>query len=544
MSWKKKMTGTWNLIKLIFRRDRVKLPIWIISTVGFLLYMIPLLRNTYAFAPETLETLYQQFGAVPAGLFLTGPMDMPDFSSLFTLETVLWWGMLIAFMNTLFVIRHTRQNEEMGAQELIMSGRVHRGAGLLATLLVALLMNIVMMLAIGTGMSLLYDSWSGSPWLYAAGFGGLGFAWAVIAAVLAQLFESTRSANATAAILVGIAFMLRGVGDFLGTVGANDIVQAAWPSWLSPFGWVQATRSLTFPDWWPLLMPLVFVIVTIPLAFFMLSKRDVGSGLLPSRAGHARASKFLRTPLGLTVYLQKNIFIGWLAGTLAMVGVIGALVPQMSKVYDSSEELRLMIESMGGRGELVSTFLSAMLMIAVLMILAFVIHALSRIRAEEGSGHTENLLATRLSRPKWLFSHLAVTLVGATIMLSASGLVMALAVNGLSEWSVNIWDYVLGALSYWPLVALLAGLYIALFGLLPRAAGLVLWIFYGFVVSMSWIGPLLRVDQWIMDLSPISHMASAPAETVKFAPLLVMIAIATVTVALGSVRWRQRNLVD
>ncbi|MCL1929560.1 hypothetical protein FWF93_00165 [Candidatus Saccharibacteria bacterium] len=538
------MTGVWNLIKLILRRDRVKLPVWILSLTGILVCMIPILRDTYA-TPETLSTLHQQFSAVPAGLFLTGPMDGANFGSLFTLETILWWGIMIAFMNTLFVIRHTRQNEEMGAQELIFSGRVHRSANLVAVLIVALSTNIVMATIMGLGMDSLYDAWgNGSVALYAVTMGVFGFVWASIAAILTQLFESTRTANTMAAILIGVAFMLRGIGDFLGEIGANGTIQAAWPSWLSPFGWSQATRSLTFPDWLPLLAPLVFVVVAIPLAFFMLSRRDVGSGLLPARSGHARASKFLRTPLGLTWYLQKNVFLGWACGAIALVAVVGALVPQMSKVYDSSPDLAQMIAAMGGNGALIPTFLSAMLMIAVLMILAYAIHALSRTRVEESSEHLESLLGTHFSRTKWLGLHLAVVLIGAAVMLVVSGLIMALCVNTLSSWSVDVGEYVIGALSYWPLVALLAGLYIALFGLLPRATGAVLWAVYGFIAFMSWIGPLMRLDQWIMDLSPLSHMASAPAEAIRLTPLAVLSVIALMLGVLGFMTWRNRNLVQ
>ena len=538
------MTGTWNLIKLILRRDRVKLPVWILSLVGILLWMIPILKDTYA-APETLATLHQQFSMVPAGLFLTGPMDGANFGSLFTLETVLWWGIMIAFMNTLFVIRHTRQNEEMGAAELIFSGLVHRGAGLAAALIVAFVMNLVMAVLMGAGMCLLFDGWgNGSVMLYAVAMGIFGFVWACIAAILAQLFESARTANAVAAILVGMAFLLRGVGDFLGQVGANGTVAAAWPSWLSPFGWSQATRSLTFPDWSPLLVPLIFVAVVIPLAFFCLGKRDVGSGLLPARAGRARAGRFRRTRLGLTWYLQKNVFIGWTAGALALVAVVGALVPQMSKVYNSSPELAQMIAAMGGDGAMIPTFLSAMLMITVLMILAYAIHALSRARVEESSGRLENLLATRFSRWRWLGLHLAVVLVGAAIMLAISGFVMALCVNTLSNWSVDIGEYVLGALSYWPLVALLAGLYVGLFGVLPRLGGAVLWIFFGFIAFMSWLGPLLKIDQWVMNLSPLTHMAAAPSETIRITPLIIMLVVSVALGTFGFITWRRRNLVE
>jgi ABC-2 type transport system permease protein len=93
--------------------------------------MIPVLSETYA-KPETLEALFGQFSTVPAGLFLTGPMDGADFGSLFTIETVLWWGLVIAFMNTLLVVRHTRQSEETGAMEMLLSTRASRFAPLAA----------------------------------------------------------------------------------------------------------------------------------------------------------------------------------------------------------------------------------------------------------------------------------------------------------------------------------------------------------------------------------------------------------------------------
>ena len=160
-------TGFWPLIKLIFRRDRVKLPVWIICFTVFLLWMIPLLKEMYSDA-DTLATLYQTFALNPAGIFLTGMMDGPTFGALITIETVLWWGLAIAFMNILLIVRHTRQNEEMGAQELIQSCRVGRWASLLAVLKVAFLTNMIITVALGFGMTLLTDQWSASQsWLYA-----------------------------------------------------------------------------------------------------------------------------------------------------------------------------------------------------------------------------------------------------------------------------------------------------------------------------------------------------------------------------------------
>lgn len=538
------LAGTKTLIGLILRRDRIKLPIWIIGIVGSLLAMVPVLRDVYG-DQAALTTLFQTFSLNPAGLFLTGPMDAPNFGALMTIETILWWGLAIAFMNILLVVRHTRQNEEIGAQELILSGQAHHGSSLAAVLIVAFVANAIIALGIGIGFGALESSWSTNQgWLYGLGMGLFGLAWASIASVVAQLTQSARSASGILAGLIGIAFLLRGIGDFMGTTDANGLMQPTWISTLSPFGWLQATRPLTFPEWWPLAIPAIFASVSVLLAFFLLGKRDVGAGILPSRRGRVRASAFLKTPLGLTWHLQKNIFIGWLVGVLAMVVTIGVLVPEMTNVYESSENMKTLIAAMGGTGAIIPAFLSAMLSIVVLMVIAYAVQGLGKLRSEESSGHLENLLATRLSRMKWMGLHGIVVVAGGTLMLALSGTGLALCVNLVSDYQIDVWEYMLAGLSYFPLLFIFIGMYIALFGFLPRIAGIVLWTYYGFVAFMSWLGPLLKLDQKILDLSIMTHIAAAPAEEIIAKPLLILSAVAVGLIILGSAIWRHRNLLE
>jgi ABC-2 type transport system permease protein len=536
------LRGTGTLIGLILRRDRLKLPIWIVCIVAFLLAMVPLLRDVYG-DEASLTSLYQTFGANPAGLFLTGPMDAPSFGALMTIETILWWGLAVAFMNVLLVVRHTRQNEEMGAQELILSGQVHRGTGLVAVLVVALLANSAIAVGIGAGFGMLDTPWSADQgWLYGLAMGLFGFVWAAIAAVVVQLVASARSANGILAGLIGAAFLLRGIGDFMGRADTAGLMQPTWLSWLSPFGWLQATRPLTFPEWWPLLIPVGITVAFMTAAFFLLGKRDVGAGILPSRKGRARASAFLRTPIGLTWHLQKNIFIGWLIGVVAMVVTIGVLVPQMSHVYESSEATKSLIAAMGGTGAIIPAFLSAMLSIVILMVIAYAVQGLGKLRSEESSGHLENLLATRFSRFKWLTLHAAVVTVGGACMLALSGAVLAWCVDVASDYQIDIWEYTVAGLSYFPLLLVFVGAYILLFGIVPRVAGVVVWVYYGFVAFMSWLGPLLKLNQQILDVSVMTHIAAAPAEEIIVRPLVIMLAVAVGCIVIGGVLWRHRNL--
>ncbi len=539
------MAGLGTLIQLIFRRDRVKLPMWIVAIVASLLAMVPLLKETYG-AGDELETIYQTFGTNPAGLFLTGPMDSPTLAAFMTLETLLWWGLAIAFMNVLLVVRHTRQNEEMGAQELLLAGQVHRVTNLMAALLVAVGVNTLLAVSIGAGMVVVAGGEWGSEnaWLYGVAFGVFGFVWAGIAAFAVQLFENTRSATGALAGLIGASFVVRGVGDFMGAKNADGLLEPTWVSSLSPFGWLQATRGLTAPDWWPLLIPLVCAMVIIPLAILLQVRRDVGAGILPSRRGRARATSFLRTSFGLTWYLQKNIFIGWLCAVIAMVVTIGVLVPEMSHIYESSESLKQMIEAMGGSGQMIPAFLSAMLSIIALMVVAYVLQGLGRLRGEESSGHLENLLAARLARDSWLMLHVSVVLLGGLVMLVLTGLLLAASVNLTADFEVDTWSYIVGVMSYWPMLLLFTGIYVCLFGVLPRAAGLITWIYFGLVLFLSWLAPLLQLDKWLMNLSPLEHMAAAPAEEVERLPLLYIVTIGLVLCAIGFAAWQRRNLLE
>lgn len=538
------MTGLWTMIRLILRRDRVKLPLLVGGFVLTLVSMIPLLQDVYG-DEESLTTMYATFGANPAGLFMTGPMDEPTFGAFMVLETLIWWGVALAFINVLLVVRHTRHNEEIGAQELLLSGQLHRASSLMAVLVVALGMNALIVLGLASGMETMSPEWStGQSWLYAVAMGAFGFAWAAIAAIVVQLVESGRSANGMLAALIGGGFIVRGIGDFMGKVDASGIHQPAWASNFSPFGWLQATRPLTEPDWMPLALFAGFSVAATTFGFVLLAQRDVGAGLLPSRKGSVRASNFLASPLGLTLYLQKGVFIGWFMAVLVMVGTIGVLVPQMSDVFDSSDSMRQTIQAIGGTGALVPTFMSAMMAIVCLMVFAYVLHGLGRLRGEEASGHLESLLATKLSRLQWICLHAGVVLAGGLIMLAATGFTLAVLANALSEYNFNVGDYTLASLSYAPVVLAFTALYVVLFGLLPRLASGVTWLYFGFIAFALWLGPIVQLDQVIMNFSILEHFSAPPAEDIKMLPLAITSVAGLAMLAIGLTAWRGRNLIE
>jgi ABC-2 type transport system permease protein len=98
-----------------------------------------------------------------------------------------------------------------------------------------------------------------------------------------------------------------------------------------------------------------------------------------------------------------------------------------------------------------------------------------------------------------------------------------------------------GMLAYAPATWLLAGLTLALVGLVPHAAPAAWAVLTAcFVIGM--FGQLLDLPQWASDLSPFQHVPQLPAADFAAAPLLVLTAIAIGLMALGLAGLRHRDL--
>lgn len=107
-----------------------------------------------------------------------------------------------------------------------------------------------------------------------------GIVFSAVAAVTAQVTVSARVATGLGMAAIGIAYVLRAVGD----LAEGD---PGWASWLSPIGWSQQIRPFAGDRWWVTAPPLLATLLLVPVAFALRSRRDLGSGNVggPARAG-------------------------------------------------------------------------------------------------------------------------------------------------------------------------------------------------------------------------------------------------------------------
>ncbi|MFF1254477.1 hypothetical protein ACFVYC_18555 [Pseudarthrobacter sp. NPDC058329] len=294
---------------------------------------------------------------------------------------------------------------------------------LYATLLLGSCANVVLALAVAAGFIGAGLPVQGSL-LTGAAVSAVGLFFMAAAALVAQIMPSARSANGTAAALVGGAYLIRGAGDALGTADASLLhVTAAWPSLSTPIGWGQRIRPFTETDTLPLLVIGAVAIVLAGVAVALRNSRDLGTSYIAADdSGAERAGAGLASMLGLAWRLQRGSLASWCFTTAALGAVAGGLGPVVRDALEGNPSvIELMSRIIPGDAGLVDLFTTAMLGIAGVLAAAAGIEAVLRLRAEEAEGRAELLLSVPASRFRWLGSTLGVAALTTTAVAVASG---------------------------------------------------------------------------------------------------------------------------
>ena len=530
-------TGTGQLLRLALRRDRVVGTVWVLGLFVFALSQAASIVSLYPTQADLdrLARTAEGIGANPAVVALQGPAyDASTYGGATAWQVVTPGVFLLGLMSMLLVTRHTRQEEETGRAELVSAGVVGRYAWLAAGLLYVLAVNVVLAVITALGYVAMGLPAAGSVAL-AVGCGVCGLVFAGVAAICVQLTEHARSANGMAFAVLGVAFLLRAIGD--------SAAGLAWLAWLSPIGWAERFRPFAGERWAVLLLPVALLLVLLAVVAALVTRRDVGAGVLPARLGPAAAPAWLRSPLGLAWRLQRGALIGWAVGAAVAGLSFGGIAQDMVQFAEQDPETAKALASLGGAGSITDIYLAAVLSWIGMLAAGYAVQATLRLRSEEAELRAEQVLATATSRTGWAGSHLVVAAVGAGVVLGVGGLLAGLA-HGLRAGDLGgELPRVLGAaLVQLPAVWVMAAVGAALFGLAPRLVVGATWAILAVVLAITVFGEPLRFAQWVLDLSPFAHLPRLPAADFVAAPLVWLLAAAAVLAAAGLAAFRRRDL--
>ena len=522
-------TGTRHLVRLIARRDRVRLPVWLLGlggTIAASAVSVPSVYDTpakvagYASAVGTSPVSYLMSGR-QAGIDTIGGIVANEVSQVAQLGVCL----MVMFL----VVRHTRAEEESGRAELLRSTALGRHAATLAGLAYGVVAAVLVGL-VTTGAMLSVGLDPLGSLTYGAGLTLLGLCYAAVTLVATQVSASARGALGLTGGAIAVGYLVRG----LGAMRDDALV------WMSPFGWAQRMDAFGSEQARPALPLLALTAALLAAAAWLTAHRDFSGGLLQPLPGRSRASRTLGTPLGLALRQQRGLLLGWVAGLGALGLLYGAVIPTIPDLVASNSDLAAVFGATGDAEQaLVDAFLRYVYVFMAVVSTGFAVTSVLRLRAEEESGRAELLLSTGVSRTAWVSAHAAVTALGAALLATSMGLGLAVGYAlGTGGWD-RVAGQVAAQLSYVPAVLLVAAAALALAGLAPRWSTAA-WAATAFVLLQVLLGDTLRLPDWVDALSPFEHLPQMPVDRFSPGPMLAELAVAGALVAAALWGYRRR----
>ena len=527
-------TGTGALLRFALRRDRLVLPAWIAILLA---YTVGGAAAAIALYPD-LATRLEAAAAVndmPALVMLYGRIwDPTSLGAVAMMKPLGFGGVFAALFGILLVTRHSRAEEESGRLELLATQPIGRLAPTASALL--LTAAVMAILAIGNGFGVAAAGLpASSAWAFACSTSLTGLHFAAVAVFYGQVTRSSRTANVLALSELALAFLLRGSADV-----AGDATSAAWWSWLSPLGWQEQVRPFAGDHYAPMLLFVASAFIIVVWEFRLARARDFDAGLLPQRDGRDSAKPALRTSFALAVRLQRGLLVGMVVSFAIMSWLLGSIVSDVQRMFDSPQMAEL-VRRMGGSANMVDAFTSFELgFVAIISALCGVVLA-KRFGTEEQAGRIEPLLASAVSRARVMSAFLVVALLGTTALQLVLGLGFGVA-NGMQLGSFEGLPRTIGAACvYLPAIWLIVCIALALAALSPALTN-VSWLVVSGVLIIGEFGAMFAWPQWLMNLSPFTHVPRMPSVPMAWMPTLLLLGLA-LSVGASALAWyRKRDL--
>lgn len=519
-----------RLYARLVRRSTIVLSVFI---AGYIALGVASYRSAY---PDGISPVqFEIFEDNPAIRMISGAPYALDTAAGFSLWDDGWiWQLMVAIWAILMVTRFLRADEDSDRADVLLAGpiRASRVTGLVIGVVATA--SVIVGLSATTGMVLM-DQEVYSSLLLGLALAGVGATFAAVAAVASQLVEVRRRAAGLAAGVLAVAWIIRMIADSADPLG--------WLRWFTPLGWLEEMQLYGEPDPLPVI-PLVLVPAALAIgAVILRSRRDTGSALLVPESGRAPRLGLLGSPLAFAWRSNRAVLLAWLLGMVTYAAIMGAILSSMIDWLAGDEGYQRILAAMGldeaatNRG-----FLAFMATIFGLAVCLQVVWRMGSARAEEESGRLEPVLARPVTRLRWLGGHALLALGGGALLLLAGATAEWLGAVAAGTGDLTLWDTARGMLNHLPVVVLAGGFAVAVFGLVPRLTVVLpgALVVAAFVLSM--LGPALDWPQWVLNLSPYTHLALVPALPWAAVSGSVMLGLGALFAAVGLLAFRRRDL--
>jgi ABC-2 type transport system permease protein len=526
----KQLTGTGALLRFALRRDRLFLPLWILSIVAFSVLCAPLFTEV-AKTPADL-TMYGEIMKNPAMIALCGPQvgTTYTYGVMYIQMMTVWILILVGVMNFFLVSRHTRRDEEDGKIEVLRSLPVGHAAIGASTLIVTVLVNCI--IGVLTALGLITTR---TPSMSVAGnilFGSMifviGMLFAAIAMLLSQLCSTAHGSIGGSFLVLGIFYMLAALGN----------VQGGALSTISPLSLVFKTAPYVENRIAPIFVLGIESLLIAILAIALSLTRDLGAGLLPQKKGRAHAKKSLSSPFGLAFRLTKKTAITWVILLFVLGLMYGSIFGDFESFIGSSEIIQRIIAA--GQGDMILSFMTYITLIMANIAAIPVMNCMTKLRSEEKKNRMEPILSRSVSKRGAFLPYIGIGICLSIAQQVTLSLGLYLAGKVVMAQPFPLGDVLLAGIVKLPGIWLLAGLSVFLTGVLPKRTWLS-WVYFGMSFFAIYFGRLADLPPAFVKLTAFGALPDSPIEAFSLLPLLLVTSVAVFLGIAGITQYAHRD---
>jgi len=551
--------NTFTLTRFLLRRERIGTTVWLVAlAVAFPLLVIMFDTGLDAVSRQNMADMINS----PAMIAMMGvPWGLEDFTlgAFNTTMMTLYAAITVGLMNILLVVRHTRADEEKGRCEVVRSLPVGRLSHLGSTMVLAVAVNVALSLLIALGLYAVGDAgmdFAGSL-MWGVTLGASGLVFAGLAALFSQLCSNAGGAMGYSFGFMGLFFVMRTAGD----VNA-DLV---FLSYSNPLGLAGRTAAYVENNWLPVIIMLLMATALVLAAFFFNARRDIEQGVIPARKGRAKASKLLCSPFGLVFRLLRPVFIlgvsftfllglsygvmfdgmdDFLAGNelyfnlvLSSIDIDHDAIMALPEAERGAELARLVEEAGFSINEMFAAMVGTiMALMALVLPLLFIV----KMKSEEIAIRTELVLATQVSRSKYMMAYITVAVV-ATILVQLATAFGLYATAAAFSVEMSLTNLLTAQLVYLPAMWVMVGVAVLVVGAVPKLTSII-WGYFGFAFFVVILGRMPGVPAWFPNITPFGYIPELPVDDLNFVTLGVLVVAAVVLCTVGVFAYNKRDI--
>lgn len=531
-------TGT--LLRFNLRADWAKIAIWLICIAGLVLAVGFKFDSIYG-SDSALATIKVTLNSASM-VALLGAFDLPTqptVAQVFGSEMLIFTSFVVIAMNFALGIAKTRGEEDRGMTEMLRARAIGRQSALASAAFELLIVNGLMTLILGGGLMLadIPGASVAGDWALSLGLGLNGLAFGMVGLLVAQLANNHSSATIFAYMLFLAAYIVRMMTD----VANPDY------SWWSPLGWLEKTQPYIDNNWWALLPMIVLAGASWLLAVGLVSRRDLGSGLIATHPGKRRASAFLGSPLALIWRLNRTMIICWLIGSAVLGATYGSIFSSIGDVMKSNPTIQTVFGSAAVHSAnhmVILNYTAIILLVIAALATIPAIQLATSLKRDERRGWLELMYAHQVSRTNIYFSGVmtAISVGLLTFWAGACGLILTGNAT-LSHVAERV-----GQPEFWhamvvgiPIVVLLTAVALLLTGLLPKLTVLA-WLVLGYGFLSVYMGALLKLPDWAKQLTPFDWQPKVPVSQLDWGAFWLTLGAAVILIVVGWIGYQKRDL--